>query len=337
MAKTYKSNDYLIRLKPQAQDDFIRLEFDSNVSALRADNQSIIRLKASVTPNTAGEVRTVTFVAFLGAGQFKGTGATVIADQDGIARANLEVGGIVGEHFVAAEVKVGYRTYRTADLPFQLSAVPASEKIALTVDNPAPQADGFSLVHLTVRTKFTKDKVVILATNAGTFLQSPNSQSVTVALSQQGIAETDLRVSSEVKPHIISATITDTPPAIITISPTIAYPELLLVESSALKIEAGGAPVALRTFLRKQLPDRFVTKGIPVGFWAYQVIDNREIPAGRFNGLSTSFSSIDGSVPAVSFFADSIGIDKTKPIIIEVSAPKQGGGNIVEIVALSVN
>lgn len=334
--KTYKSKDYLIRLKPQAQNDLIRLEFESDVTSLRADNQSIIKLKATTPPNNTGEIRTVTFIASQGAGQFKGTGATIVADQGGIARANLEVGGTPGEYFFAAEVKIADRIYRTADIPVRLSAVPANEKIFLTVDNSSPAADGFTLVHITVNTKFTKDKTVMLAANAGTFIQSSTPQSITLALNQQGFAETDLRISSEVKPHIISATITETPPATIMLSPVISYPELLLTEPSALQIEVGGSAITIRTFLRKLLPDRMVTKGIPVGFRAYQVVNNQEVVVGRFTGLSTSISAVDGSVPAVSFFADSPGIDTNIPIIIEISAPKNASERIIEKISLKV-
>lgn len=332
--KTYKSRDYLIHLKPQAQNDLIKLEFESDVTSIRADNQSIIKLKATVPPNTTGEIRTVTFIASQGAGQFKGTGAVVTADQGGIARSNLEVGGTAGDYFFAAEVKIGERTYRTPDTLVRLNAVPANEKISLTVNNFSPEADGFSLVHITVNTKFTKDKTVTLASSAGTFIQSSNPQSIVLALNQQGNAETDIRISSEVKQHFISATISETPPTTITLSPVISYPELLIVEPSALKIPEGSA-VTIRTFLRKLLPNRMVSKGIPLGFRAYQVINNQEVLVGRFNGLSTSSSADDGSVPVVSFFADSPAIDKSIPIIIEVSAPKNATEKIIERLHLS--
>jgi hypothetical protein len=334
--KTYKSKDYRIRVKPQAQNDLIKLEFESNVTNLRADNQSIINLKATIPPYNTGEIRTVTFIASQGAGQFKGTGATVVADESGIARANLEVSGSPGDYFLAAEVKIGDRTYRTADIPVRLNPVPANEKISLTVDNIFPAADGFSLVHISVNTKFTKDKTVVLAANAGTFIQSSNPQTITLALNQQGAAETDLRISSEAKPHIISAMITETPPATITVSPVISYPEVLFVEASALKIEAEGPAITLRTFLRKLLPERMVTKSVFVDFRAYQVVNNMEVEVGRFNGLSTSTSGIDGAVPAVSFFADSPGIDKNVPIVIEVSAPKNPTEKIIKRIMLVV-
>lgn len=334
--KTYKSRDYLIHLKPLAQNDLIRLEFESDVTNLLADNQFIIKLKATIPPNNTGEIRTVTFIASQGAGQFKGTGATIVADQDGIARANLEVGSTAGDYFLAAEVKIGDRIYRTSDILVRLNAVPVNEKISLTVDNPSPAADGFSLVHITVYTRFTKDKIVALAANAGTFIESTSTQSIVLALNQQGIAETDFRISSDLKPHIISATITETPPATITLSPVTSYPELLLVEPSTLQIEAGGSPITIHTFLRKLLPNRMVTKDIPVGFRAYRVVNNQEVVVGRFNGLSTSSSAVDGSVPAVSFFADSQGIDKNTPIIIEVSAPKNGTERIIERINLTV-
>lgn len=333
--KTYKSRDYQIRLKPQAQNDLIRLEFESDTINLRADNQSIIKLKATIPPNNSGEIRTVTFIASQGAGQFKGTGFTIMANQDGIALTNLEVGGTAGVYFFAAEVKIGDRIYRTADIPVRYYAVPAIEKIFLTVDNPSPQADGFSLVHVTVHTNFTKDKTVALAANSGTFIQSSNPQSMILSLNQQGNAEIDFRISSEVKPHIISASITETPPVTINLSPVISYPDFLLVEPSALKIESQGSPITIRTFLRKQLPDRMVTKGIPVGFRAYQFINNQEVIVGRFNGLSTSSSAVDGSVPTVSFFADSSGIDKNYPIIIEVSAPKNATEKTIEKITLT--
>lgn len=335
--KMYKSKDYQIRLKPQLQSDLIKLEFESDTANLRADNQSIIKLKATIPPNNSGEIRTVTFIASQGAGQFKGTGATIVADQDGIARANLEVGGTAGDYFLAAEVKIGERTYRTADLNIKLSPVPLNEKVVITADNYSPLADGFSLVHLTIKTNFTKDKTIVLTTNAGNFIESSDAQSITLPLNQQGIAETNFRIGSEIKPHIISATITETPPATITILPTISYPEVVIVEPSALKIELGGAAITFRTFLRKQLPERMVTKGIPVTFKAYQIVNNQKVFVGRFNGLSNSSSTIDGSVPSVSFFADTLGIDQNIPITIEVSAPTSANENKIEIITLSVD
>lgn len=334
--KTYKSKDYRIRLKPQTQNDLIRLEFESDVNNLRADNQSIIKLKATIPANNTGEIRTVTFIASQGAGQFKGTGATVVADQGGVARANLEVGGVAGDYYFAAEVKIGDRIYRTADIPVRLNAVPSNDKLSLTVDNPSPQADGFSLVHITVTTKFTKEKTVVLTANTGAFINSSNPQTITLALNQQGTAETDLRISSEVKPHIISATITETPPVSITLFPIISYPEILVVEPSALKIDTTGSAITIRTFLRKLLPERMVTKNILVDFKAYQLVINKEVEVGRFTGLSTSVTAVDGSVPAVSFFADTRGIDKDLPIVIEVSAPKNALQKIRERITITV-
>ena len=334
--KTHKSKDYQIRLKPQAQNDLIRLEFESDITNLRADNQTVIKLKATIPPNNTGETRTVTFIASQGAGQFKGTGPTVAADQDGIARANFEVGGTSGEYYFAAEVEIGDRTYRTQDIPIRLNAVPTNEKISLTVDNRSPLADGFSLVHITVHTKFTKEKTVTLAANAGTFIQSSNPQSISLQLNQQGIAETDYRISSELKQHVISATITEIPPAIITLSPIISYPEVLLVETSALQIEEGGSAITIQTFLRKHLPERMVTKGIHVDFRAYQVVNNEEVAVGRFSGTSTSISAVDGSVPSVSFFADTPGINKIMPIIIEISAPKNATAPLRKTIIVTI-
>lgn len=334
--KTYKSKDYLIRLRPLAQNDLIKLEFESDIANLRADNQSIIKLKATVPPNNSGETRTVTFIATDGAGDFKGTGATIIADQEGIARANLQVGGTAGEFFFAAEVKIGDQTYRTADVPVELFPVPANEKISITLDNPSPPADGFTIIKVKVSTNFTKDKTVSLTSNAGTFIHSSNSSSIELAINDEGISETDFRISSEVKPHILSATISETPPVTFVVSPVVSYPELILLETSSQTIEIGGQPVILSAFLRKQLPNRFVTKGLIVGFKAYQEINNQEIEVGRFTGLSNSISSIDGSVPDVSFFADSVGIDKSFPIIIEVFSLKNETEKIIEKVILTV-
>ncbi|RZM26944.1 MAG: hypothetical protein EOO88_15145 [Pedobacter sp.] len=334
--KTFKSQDYLIRLQTLKQDELIKLEIVSDIANLRADNESVIQFKATIPRNSTGETRTVTFITTQGLGTFEGTGATVIANQDGEALANIKVGGTGGKYFVAAEVKIGERTYRTSDQLIELLPVAASEKIRLEPDNFQPVADGFTIVHLRASIHFVKDKKIVLTTSAGTFLQSAAGTSIVLEADDQGIAETDLRVSSEVKPHVITATVAETPPVSIIINPEVSFAEDLLIEPGASSIDSGGAAVQIKTVLKKILPERLVSKNTLVSFRAYQVVGGISREVGRFTGLASSLSTIDGSVPSVNFFADTPNLDISEPITIEASAPKNATEKLTKTIQLSV-
>ena len=319
--KTYKSFDYLVRLKPVTQDNQIRLVFESDTSSLRADNQSVINLKAIVPPNTSGEPRLVTFIATTELGTFKGTGATITASADGIAKATIQVGDKPGLYFVAAEVKQGDKTYRTADFPVQLDPVPVSEKLSLETDITKPEADGFSLVHIKAAAKYTKEKTITLTTSLGNFINSTDPKRITLSLNAEGKAETDLQVSNEVKPHIVNAVLGSDAPVVVTIVPTISYPNRVIVEPSSLSV-AMGASIDLDVFLKKNDPQKLVSRNIPVTFQAYQVVNGTRVPAGRFTNTANSVSGADGSVPRVKFIADAPGLSTALPVTIEVAAPK---------------
>lgn len=326
--KTYKSFDYLIRLQPVTQDNQIRLTFESDTSSLRADNQALISLKAAVSPNRSGETRTVTFTATSELGTFQGTGGTVTADEDGIARASIKVGDKPGVYFIAAEVKQGDKTYRTADYTVHLDPVPANEKLQLVTDDTKPEADGFSLIHITAITKFTKEKTVVVSTNLGAFLNSPDPKTITLMLDADGKAEVDLQISNVAKAHVIGAVLSSDASVVVTIVPTVSYPSQILVKPSGLSVAIGGS-IDLNVFLRRNDPQKMVTQGIPVNFHAFQLISGVKKTVGRFTGLAQSISGADGSVPIVKFYADEAGMSAALPVFIEVSAPKNATENAI--------
>ncbi len=309
------------------QDDIIRIEFESDTTNLLADQQSVIQLKAVITPAASTAFRVVSFSASEELGSFQGTVVDkkniVTADNEGIARASIKVGNIPGTYYIAAEIKGDDKVFRTKDFPITLKPVPSADKLSITIDQQDPPADGYTTLKITARAKYIKEKTIVLQANTGAFLQSASEPlKITLPLDDQGQAITFFQVSNTVQPHVITATAgTDITVAQV-INPVVSYPEVLLVEPSSLYIDTAGAGIKLDVILKKNEAQRKVSTGTPVQFRAYQLIGGIEKPVGRFTGTNQAVSNADGVVPAVQFIADTGGIDTLTAITVEVAALK---------------
>lgn len=326
--KTHKTQDYKIVLQPVPLDSLIKLEFESDTAGLRADYQSFIKVKVKIPAHAPTGMRNVTFINTANLGEFQGTATdsknAVTANADGIARATIQVSGIPGTYFLAAQIKDGDKIYRTADFPIYLRSVPFAERLSVQVINNHPPADGYSLVKLIFTAKYTKEKTISLTTNAGAFAGSSDPGKQTLNLDDQGIATANLRISNEIKPHLIGATIGQGTPLVTIIEPIVSYTETIDIEPSALKIDTTGGNVKLTVTLKKLNLSTFVSKNTDVLFEAYQEIAGVKVPVGRFTGNKTPATAADGQHPTMAafFYADTGNIIAGVPITIVVKALK---------------
>jgi len=309
------------------QDDIIRIEFETDTTNLLAGQESVIQLKAVITPTAAEAFRVVSFSASEDLGTFQGTVTDkkniVTADNDGIARASIKVGNIPGTYYISAEIKGDNKVFKTKDFPVTLKPIPSADKLSIEIDALQPPADGVTTLKITARAKYIKEKTIALQANAGAFLQSASEPlKITLSLDDQGQAVTFFQISNTVKPHIITATAGTDVTVTQVINPVVSYPEVLLVEPSSLYIDTAGAGIKLDVVLKKNETQRKVSTGTPVQFRAYQLIGGIEKPVGRFTGTNHAVSNAEGIIPSVQFIADTGGIDTLTAITVEVAALK---------------
>jgi len=194
-----------------------------------------------------------------------------------------------------------------------------SDKLTLTADNLQPLADNQTIVNLKVTSDFITDKTIKLTTNLGIFVQSATATQYTLPLDDNGNGSTQLMVSNQALPHIISAAFTDGTAASIILNPQPSKPDTLVVEPSSLLVDTAGTALTIKVYLLKTNRNAKVSVNTPVKYFAYQLVGASPKEVGRFTGLQSALSDANGAVPAVNFYADTRDLDKTKPIFVEVA------------------
>jgi len=306
-------------------DSIISLQAISDISNLYADGKTIIQFKATIPKTFSSDTRDIVFtLSDASFGKFTGISAnnsqTIKSNSDGIALSSVKLGTTPGDYFVSAQVTAGGVAYKSTEIRITLKPLSNADKIQLSADNLQPVADGFSIVNFTVNSTFSQDKKVVFTSNLGTFLGSPDPKTINITLDDQGKAVVPYRITNEITPNIILAKLTDGSFATIILNPAISYPDTILADLSATKVDTAGGFIQITSFLRKFNSNLKVSKNTQVYFTAYQVISSNKVTVGRFTGINSAVSDNEGNIPAVKFFADSGGINISLPVFIEISA-----------------
>ena len=303
------------------QDELIRLEITSDTTNIKADGLRLIQLKATIPDKATEEFRNVTFQATPNSGLFQGSasGSTNIVrtDNQGIAYATFKVGTTAGTFFLAAQTGTGNKLFKTVDIPFVVRPISFADKLSISADNLQPLADNQTLVTIQVSSDFITEKTVKLTTNLGSFVASGSNQ-YPLPLDDNGNATTQLQVSNQTLPHIISAAFNDGTSAGITLHPQASKPDQIVAEPSSTKVDTAGAPTTIKVYLLKANANARVSVNTPVTYEAYQLIGANRKSVGRFTGLQTALSDATGAVPAVSFYADTKDFDGKEPVYIDI-------------------
>jgi hypothetical protein len=337
--KSYRSKSYALKLVPVTQSKIISLEFESDTANLKADNQSLIKVKAKVTPSILGTPKSVVFIINEALGTFQGTGGdprnTVSVNNDGIARATIKSGSIPGKYFVSAQISEGTQVFKTSDYAVTLLPAFAAE-LKISVNDSLPAADGFTLLTIMAETKFSTEKQVELTSNFGTFIQSSDPSRIVMQIDHLGKGSVIFKISNEIKQHVIVATHKVAPSTSLVISPHPSWPEVLLLETNTLSVDTLGGSIQLMAFLRKSNAEIMVSKNMLVQYMAYQIKNNFRTSVGRFTGINNAVSGVEGNVPTVSFYADAGNVDPKIPVFIEVSTAKNETEFLTKILEVKI-
>jgi hypothetical protein len=324
---------------PITQDNAVKLTV-TDTAGLKADGTHVITLTAQIPANAADAFKNVTFNLGTGLGTFVGSAATgssvVTADVKGTAVIAFKVGLLPGKYFVSAQVGTGATLQKTPDIPVVVNALAYSDKIVLTPSTLLPVADGLSLVTFTLATKYETEKSVAVTTNQGSLIGAASPLQLSVPLDDKGNGSFTLMMGNEVLPYAVTAAFTDKVSATVALSPQVSRPDTLIAEPSALKVDTVGTAVTITTRLIKNQLNAKVSKNTQVYFSAYQLTGTTRTNVGRFTGTGVAVSDATGTVPVVSFFGDTGGIDKNKIIFIEVSAFKTATSKTVQTLQLNV-
>lgn len=326
-------------------DEIINLEiYDEDghtvITEAIGNGESVVVLKAQIPENTDSKYRTVTFRAtddatFLGLGE---NNDTEIVNNEGVATAFLKIPLDDKPIFISAEVSDGTNVYKSKKT---LNLIGVEEIISLnvldqngnTIENPI-RADGFSLIQLQAIVNYGQDNfnVVTFEKSAGTFLNVNNNAQV--SLSDNHIAAIDFRMPLIVDRIYFSAKVGESTVYFDSnfIDPIRSYPDQIIIEPQTLTMPLDGGNL-INIYLIKSQGQ--VSVGTEVGLEAFQILNGEEVSVGRFTGLETALTDVNGKV-IVEFKSDTNDIDPDLPITIRVISQNDNGDPIQEVVNVEI-
>ncbi|QMU30518.1 hypothetical protein [Adhaeribacter radiodurans] len=342
----YKVEQVIEVLPLSTNESFIqfRIEnFDNLNGKLKADGLTKVKLIASV-PKQSGEAnRTVEFNTSAGTFDVAGENkknkeiyATLVNENDATFTATtfLTLDTTPGNYIISANIK-NQASYKVEQI---LNVLPLSVNDILNISfepNATIRADGLTTFKVISTLTNTPAKSVIITTSAGEIQDSETPNSKTLEVSQEGRAEANIQVGTEVKNYLITAKLPNSSTSLTkTIALERAYPDNMIIEPASTIIDPSGNAVSIDIYLKRERGK--VSEGTSLNsIKAYQQPTAQEnVSVGRFTGVSNTSDS-NGKL-TVQFAADSGNLIKDKPIIIEVSSRKDDGTLIVENVNLKI-
>lgn len=331
---------------PVPNDEIINLkvfnESNEEISQAVGDGEGIITLEVTIPDNAGDSYKTVTFKK--SAGQFIGSAdATIVKpiDNDGKARVDLKLP--LGNEPLLLSAEIGSSTTKlfideevisliSIDQIIKLSALDAQgQAISGTI-----RADGSTILLLkaTVLNNTTAFNQIVFNASNGVF-QSNNSLQVTKGTNSEHEVIVSYKVPKDVGPLFFSAAVGANSQYYDELNLTLerAHADALIIEPSLVSMDAVQGN-SLKVYLTRNVG--YVSTGTPATFQAFQSIDGAEVNVGRFTGLATAATNVNGEI-TITFYADTNDITEEIPVTIRVTTQTDTGIEIVKEINLEVN
>ena len=329
-----------------APEDIISLKIlDSSGSEITekiGNGSDLIILQAQVWSDLDDEFRTVTFKS--SEGDFEGistNAAAVMADNLGIAQTMLRLPLKSGELFLSAEIKGKEEVIYSSEKTINLSSV--DNVISLnfkTLDgqmlSDIPRADGTTIFQVEGQVLVNTDDLNSITFNAsnGEFQQTGTTE-IQKNKSEDSFALVSYKVPQGVGPVFFSAK-TGSSLQYVSEDNLVferAHAEEIFIEPATLNMNSSSGNIISAFLTRISGKVSLETR---VEYEAFQLINDEEVPVGRFTGASSAVSDSNGEVTAT-FFADTGDVDFLLPVTIRVSTSTDSNGTISTVLDINVS
>lgn len=308
-------------------DEIIKLQIlnsiNEEIDSVIGDGTTLITLKAQIPSNASDDFKTITFKSTNGI--FFGTNENMIqkrADIEGFAEVYLTLPLDSGSLFLTAEVGKDENLYKAEKV---ISLIAVDDVINLSfktiqgqILTEVPRADGTSLFQLEGTILADQDNLNSITFNAtGGIFQQTGNNTVSKNTNEDGVAVVNYKVPQTVGSIFYSAKTGNSLQYIneANIIYERAHADEIFIEPTTLNMNTSSGNL-ITVFLERSSGKVSIETGVE--YEAFQNIMSEEVPVGRFTGLFTALSDVDGKVTAT-FYGDTGDIDFLLPVTIRVS------------------
>lgn len=289
----------------------------------------LITLRAELPDDVGEQFGTVSFKTT--SGTFFGTTETSVQERvnaEGVAEVLLTLPLDSGDLFLTASIGSDTNAY-SAQQTISLIGVDAVLNLHFkTLDGTTlitiPRADGTTLFNVESQVLADRENLntVSFTATQGIFIETNNSSAMK-STNTEGTAQAGYKVPQQVGAVFFTATTGSNTQyrSEANLEFARAYADEIFVEPANLNMNTAMGNV-INTFLVRDIGK--VSLETRVDFEAFQLVDNTEIPVGRFTGLSLVKTDANGRAFAT-FFADTGDIDTNLPVTLRVSTLNDDG------------
>ncbi|UFH53100.1 hypothetical protein [Spirosoma sp. KNUC1025] len=326
------------------------IRLSSNVPAgATADGRSSYRFTANVSASVSDEYNVITFRS--SGGTFVSSDSSYIqmvrVNEKGEATSDWVVPNKGGDYFISASVGSGSNRFEERikvvlkdTIPDTIPVIPTiRDTILISIAGAdSVRADNVSLLRINLALKNPHITQLVVSNNVGSLSDgtatATSVKSLTVQVDQAGQGEAFLKMSNQVEPYFIRANLVSDPTVfkLYSFTPRRAYADKIFLEADSVMVQPN-SKTPVNAFLVRNVG--LVSLGTPIDFEAYQDSSGVKKPLSVLNNIANNLTNAQGTASIV-FVADTLMIDRSKPVFIKASSLNDRGQTISKEISLRV-
>ena len=317
-----------------------------------ADGRTTYRFTANVSASVSDGYNVITFKA--SGGILVGSDSTntqmVRVNEKGEATSDWIVPNKGGDYFISASVGSGSNTFEDRaritlqdTIPDSIPAVPTiRDTILISIaGSDTVRANNETLLRINLALKNPHISQVVVSNNVGGLSDgttittvTTTVKSLTVQIDQTGHGEAYLKMSNQVEPYFVRANLASDPTVfkLLSFTPLRAYADKIFLEADSTIVQPN-SQTPVNAFLVRNVGQ--VSLGTPIDFEAYQDSSGVKKSLSVLKNLANNLTNTQGTA-SIAFVADTLMIDRTKPVMIKASSLNDRGQTISKEITIRV-